>query len=856
MKDAENGCIPCGLYTFRRNTYFNGKLLTERDFRDEQAYFVGKDRLHNAFLHGYGTVCGLTVSAHPNPNCRDRYFVIEPGLGHDCCGREIVVPAQTVVDVEAEIARQGLEFSDEAEQDLFIGLCYDEAGDEKVPAILPDCDCADGNMAWNRVKEGFRVILSVVPSRSVTPLTEPAKARMDWLQTLVFQEQTVTATAVDEENGQIYVATRNANGAARVMVYDTETHDLITAFEAGVTVTDIAVSPRGDLIYVAGEGSGAARGIHVYRESDIRADDPPAALIEIGERIRLTIGRDGVLFALSMTDGAIFAWQESAVQDWLTAGGGGTGPANRREFKLGHPVGTGTAANRGANVMAASESGRFLFLLDVDAAQPDRQLRIIDVAKLFSGPPAHDPGDEIVVPVTLAGDPVALTLSLDGKYVFVLGQDGTDATLQKYAVSNAGGLFTIAAEGIGGRWPATVFDMLLAPGEKWAYALEQTAERQSAVVSLSVDAISSLSGTQPSNPTSTREPVSGLGQFLRLAAMASRIYVSSADESPSQPDRGLVAVIDVAEGDCGATFDRIIGPCPGCEEEGEHCITLAHLPGYVPGARIQPQGEAGDGEVEIDNHSHRPLVPSTNTIVEVVRCMLEEGFAKGRPGPRGPAGQQGPQGPQGLRGPQGLQGLQGERGLQGPPGEGLNEDLVHVANLSWIHDAPSYDGIDGFLDEVEKVGVVIAFDKEVQFPPFLTKMTGGPASEVFALFMRSGNGVAFTEMLLGELDCEPVNVDAVDGAGRITAVSPLPAGTERTKAVRLVPRSEKFGGFVGEVRPATFRVLLRADMVRDADGKFALDGNHIFGAVPDRPSGNGLQGGSFESWFGVEFDGE
>ena len=73
-------CTPCGVRTFRRNTYFNGKLLVERDFRDEQHYLIGKDWLHNSLLHGTGTVCGLLVRAHPNEECRRRHVVVEPGV--------------------------------------------------------------------------------------------------------------------------------------------------------------------------------------------------------------------------------------------------------------------------------------------------------------------------------------------------------------------------------------------------------------------------------------------------------------------------------------------------------------------------------------------------------------------------------------------------------------------------------------------------------------------------------------------------------------------------------------------------------------------------------------------------------
>src|SRR6476469_4822243 len=82
-------CLPCAIPPFCRSNYYRGKLLTERDFRDEQRYFLDKTRLHNLALHGWGIVCGLAVK--PHPYCPDRRIILEPGLAIDTCGREIRV---------------------------------------------------------------------------------------------------------------------------------------------------------------------------------------------------------------------------------------------------------------------------------------------------------------------------------------------------------------------------------------------------------------------------------------------------------------------------------------------------------------------------------------------------------------------------------------------------------------------------------------------------------------------------------------------------------------------------------------------------------------------------------------------
>ena len=62
-------CVECAVPQLARNNYFTGKLLVERDFREEQDYFLGKDRRHNQELHGWGVVCGLKVKQHPREDC-------------------------------------------------------------------------------------------------------------------------------------------------------------------------------------------------------------------------------------------------------------------------------------------------------------------------------------------------------------------------------------------------------------------------------------------------------------------------------------------------------------------------------------------------------------------------------------------------------------------------------------------------------------------------------------------------------------------------------------------------------------------------------------------------------------------
>jgi hypothetical protein len=197
-KSRKRDCLPCEIPPFCRNHYYRGKLLTERDFSDEQQYFVDKDRLHNLMLHGYGTVCGLEVK--PHPHCPKLRLVVTPGYAIDCCGREIRVTKEVQVELpqpekkarkpdpcppdEPPRKPEGYDprppygyeddepppyrpdayppepcDDDEDPFDLYICLRYVECETEFSPAPFDDCSCGEGSQKPNRICEGFEVQL-------------------------------------------------------------------------------------------------------------------------------------------------------------------------------------------------------------------------------------------------------------------------------------------------------------------------------------------------------------------------------------------------------------------------------------------------------------------------------------------------------------------------------------------------------------------------------------------------------------------------------------------------------------------------------------------------------------------------
>lgn len=180
------GCAPCDIPPFCRNYYYRGKLLTEREFDDEQRYGIDKHRLHNVALHGWGVVCGLQVQ--PHPHCPERKLVVEEGLAIDSCGREVRILRDVTIDLpprpepppepparrkgggkrpraQAETG-EGDEAEDRAERmrpparTLYLCLAYAECDAELAPAPFDECGCKAGSsLQPNRICEGFRLEL-------------------------------------------------------------------------------------------------------------------------------------------------------------------------------------------------------------------------------------------------------------------------------------------------------------------------------------------------------------------------------------------------------------------------------------------------------------------------------------------------------------------------------------------------------------------------------------------------------------------------------------------------------------------------------------------------------------------------
>ncbi|MEP6832325.1 MAG: hypothetical protein ABJB74_02980 [Gemmatimonas sp.] len=93
-------CADCGsLECLCRPRFFAGQLLTEEELNRLDHYIVGKNKLHNRYLHGWGVACGLDVTCDDCGNG----VVVKPGYALSPCGEDIVVCQETAVDICALI---------------------------------------------------------------------------------------------------------------------------------------------------------------------------------------------------------------------------------------------------------------------------------------------------------------------------------------------------------------------------------------------------------------------------------------------------------------------------------------------------------------------------------------------------------------------------------------------------------------------------------------------------------------------------------------------------------------------------------------------------------------------------------
>jgi len=172
-------CLECDVGTLERVRYFPRQLLTADDLTTDSEYFREKLRRHNRYLHGWGTVCGLAVTAAPTDELRWRVQIGE-GYALGPCGDEIHVATPVFLD----LARCGPgTITDPCAPDqlhkpgsaiggtIFVAIKYAECLSRPVRAIPAGCACEDEACEYSRIRDSFQVecLTELPPSHEPPP---------------------------------------------------------------------------------------------------------------------------------------------------------------------------------------------------------------------------------------------------------------------------------------------------------------------------------------------------------------------------------------------------------------------------------------------------------------------------------------------------------------------------------------------------------------------------------------------------------------------------------------------------------------------------------------------------------------
>ena len=865
-------CLDCELPTQERLNYFTGQFLLERDLRTEQEYHIAKHRQHNRYLHGHGTVCGLRVTEHPNPACRDRFVVLEPGLALDCCGREIVVQEPVYFDLVAALASQKADPTITGKH-LLLSLCYAECKTEFVPALYAECGCTDTGYEANRIYEGFEIEAKLVDDDKLPKpqVVDPSGVQLEWTTTLTTDK--ALRVAIDPKQTRIYVL--NAATPNQIMVYDTEHYCLLKSipFIAGDgRIVDLAVSSNGNFLYVfryveTTPAAGATPGsgnyfLRVIQVKDTTTGDDlnpvqPIASGDASQDIPLTAGSEATPPRLAVgskdTSGKVVTLDLNATPnkkitvwtDRINAIGANSalavGDPDSPKYYEGD-VGDGRA-------IAISPDGSWLFIAEAGGTATSNVVQVFNIGtrKVIHSIPI--PVGETASLLEVSGDSLWLYVITDAKKAYVFRIQETPTLFP--AVNTTG--VDLGTD--------TLIALQVSPTGKWGYVLLQGA---SDATKGWVKVISRDKLDDPGQAVSGAIAVTATPHDLALATDGQRLY--AAGEGAAKACGG-VSVLNISEDQCKDLFWRSLEHCPECVEA---CIPLAVVKDYAIDAVVT------DARI---NNRIRPLVPSTETLQQLILCALNSASKPASPATGAgvksadavtiaatlPAaadfdpvtGNIHFQIPAGAKGRDGTNGAPGDPGINGVNGVGLEPDLTQIEALSWIHDTGD-NPIASIvrLSGQKSQGLVIAFTR-----PVLVADSANPfappnqmdAEHIFQVLVeheleqRRAIGISCRCAVIGRVVA--VEEFGFDAAGRIISAREVPR--PMAKGAAFIFGSKQFEQ-LQDLIAWGLTIRLHGDFVLDEKRK-AIDAEFVRATLPtgDRPAGApvGVQGGLFESWF-------
>ena len=588
---------------------------------------------------------------------------------------------------------------------------------------------------------------------------------------------------------------------------------------------DLAVSPAGDFVYVALQPTTPATAkpqILVMANSDLTTTVNTLSPVGAnGDAIRLAVAPapDARLLAVVPSANNVVIWSAPNSSTSATSVTVGSKPLS----------------------IVISDSGLYAFVANSgDSTVSAITLATLAVTSLSAGLAGSAPA-AVSAASTTAGETLAVL-------------DSSSKTLYFINIPSAGpGSASSAISLTGFAYPP--IDIILSPAGRWAYVLEQdsAAAKTGYVQVADVRAVFAAATNILGAPVSVGiQPTSEI-----LSADGSHLYVSYGGDGKSIP--GGIAILNVVQDGCCDIFKQTIEGCPDCTDG--NCIVLATINSYK---YEQPVGLA-----DIDNLTDRHLLVSTDLLTQAVQCLCEQGG-----GGTGKSGQDGAQGPPGpgidlvkatfvpcdQPGSATITGTSPNRTLNLViPGD-CNKDLVGVANVSWAPQPPATAAVLGKanLAQLIKPGLRIAFTGSVQATDLANPADSTSNTVILLAPVVVQSVPAAPSDLIAY--CEvPIRVKPVlfSTPGDITSTpGPVVGGLANGVVFSLFNTKDEEILFLSVRTKKPLRVLVKGDFIRDSTAKQrGLDGNHLPPWVPTRPSGDGIEGGTFESWFTLDQQG-
>ncbi len=170
-----------GTIRLEKVNFFDRQLLTAEDMTTEREYFLQKLRRHNRFLHGWGVVCGLNVTASANASTPWR---VQIGSGYALApdGNEIFVGEAVYFDLSQCLTGSGTTNPCEPGTSMpggagvgtvaYLAIQYAECLARPVQVPSAGCGCNSDPCQYSRIRDSFQIgCLSQPPATSTAPPT-------------------------------------------------------------------------------------------------------------------------------------------------------------------------------------------------------------------------------------------------------------------------------------------------------------------------------------------------------------------------------------------------------------------------------------------------------------------------------------------------------------------------------------------------------------------------------------------------------------------------------------------------------------------------------------------------------------